>query len=346
MKNHLNSLCAALLCCSSLTGFSQNEPVPAPTPVEPAAVPGAPPGAEMNENMRKRYGITRRGDDFEESSAQRAARKNAEQQERNAEKQAKKAKQAAEAGQLESFFDEPGPPPEDLEMVKAITANIFGVGSQTRTRSVLVGSFSADQLQETEEDMTVMSRIIEKAGGKPSNDKTEALGIVIDGGKSSRTPNSIYLEGYGAIFFLKVSFPLVPPPDAQEEKTNRKESTNWEQAKKELYGSKNNDWQMKFDHNEPLEYKADKVADLQENLIHSLKDAVNIRGLQGEDKVTVIVSGPPVGIPVASSRSKKKKSGDKPTTMTVQVSKNSIEQMVNGKLDPENFRKKLKINTY
>src|SRR6185436_11833767 len=87
------------------------------------------------------------------------------------------------------------------------------------------------------EDLTVMMRILEKAAGTKDDAKAMAMGIdVLSFGKTSG-PRVFYLDGYGAMFVLNVRYPLLAPPAKDEPgETNAPANSEWERARKELYG--------------------------------------------------------------------------------------------------------------
>jgi hypothetical protein len=91
------------------------------------------------------------------------------------------------------------------------------------------------------EDMTVMCRIFDKRleQSQPVRGRfSSSLGWTFLS-QDSRSTGAMYIQGYGAVFFTKVDFPLSPPPQAQEEEQTEKKEEDvdpvWEQMKQEIY---------------------------------------------------------------------------------------------------------------
>ncbi|MBM3837505.1 MAG: hypothetical protein FJ398_06010 [Verrucomicrobia bacterium] len=174
-------------------------------------------------------------------------------------------------------------------------------GGESRPRTLVIRTTETDQktLTALEEDLNVMSRILaksmkEKAGGDGA---LTAMGMKIRtlavGGSSAA--QNLYLEGYGALFFLHTRFPLLPPPEPPKEETRKETaSSTWEEARRELYGPKDpapgQRWFFSKDSTRES-YDADKVARLKESLLEALKNAANIRHLKSQEFVTLVVVG-------------------------------------------------------
>src|SRR5713101_7510897 len=108
-------------------------------------------------------------------------------------------------------------------------------------RSVVIESREPDPnaIATVEEDLNVMSRILEKAIS-PSQDETKrVMGIEVRSwfGPAAGARN-LYLEGYGAVFLLNVDLPLLAPPEGKTEpKAKEPASSEWEDARQEIYGN-------------------------------------------------------------------------------------------------------------
>jgi len=192
---------------------------------------------------------------------------------------------------------------------------------------------------------------------------------------SSAAPRILYLDGYGALFFLNVNFPLLPPPTKKEDTQPKEEtSTEWEDARRELFqpSSFSSDLPRLFTVDQganafafstggqPEEYDADKVEELKKSLITSLKNAVHIRKLKGDETVTIVVTGRG---PVTEMKSNLRRtsgtrspnvwtttrstSGDsKGTKLIVRAKKSDIEAFQKDKTSLDDFRKKVTVMTY
>jgi hypothetical protein len=186
-----------------------------------------------------------------------------------------------------------------------VSAWAYAGGSASSGSSLVIPKDGSDPkaLEECEEDLNVMARIFDKSvnhrGGKSQN----AMGIVVHtslfGGNAA--PRNLYIEGYGAIFFMDVNYPLIAPPVKKTEPESKEDtSSEWEQTRRELYRPEHSDpWGQGYSVAPPPsvgggpaeEYDADKVEGLKKDLIGALKNAAHIRKLKSDETVTVVVNG-------------------------------------------------------
>jgi hypothetical protein len=179
--------------------------------------------------------------------------------------------------------------------------SFFKGGSSRGSRTLVIpqGDFSPEKLADAEEDLNVMALILEKAVEQRSDDEKRALGIDIMTSSSSGVKN-LLIEGHGAVFMLKTKTALLPPPTPKkEEEAKGKESASseWEEAREQLYGPSDIDKHVRKVLKEATmhlgrteEYDKDKVERLKTSLIEGLKSASNIRHLKGDQTVTVVVT--------------------------------------------------------
>jgi hypothetical protein len=146
-----------------------------------------------------------------------------------------------------------------------------------------------------EEDMTIMTHILDKAVAARSSDDQfghVAMGINVAFVPGEGPTRSIYVDGYGALFFLNVNFPLLPPPvEKNVEKEKEPKDSTWEEAKEEVYG-------QPAAKSPQVEYDAAKVTALKGALLDALKNASNIRSVRSDESITVCVIGAPLRRPV------------------------------------------------
>jgi len=221
-------------------------------------------------------------------------------------------------------------------------------------------------------DMNIMSRIFDKK-------LKEANLIPRFGGHSDGVffswnrpeTKGFYLEGYGALFLIKVNFPLSPPVETEEEQIKEDVDLTWEQTKQEIYEPedvKRTGRRKRTSKRSREEYNADKVEDLKRTLTRVLKHAANIQNLKpnewiiltvvgeaeqtGEvivsriytvirgDDITADVPLPPLPpLPIETGFSS-------PTVLTVRVKKSDVDAFSKGKLDFDKFRRRVWIFTY
>jgi hypothetical protein len=236
---------------------------------------------------------------------------------------------------------------------------------------ISTGSLDQDDVGNLEEDMTIMARILEKsvnragAGGDDSTDR-KAMGIHLWalGQALNRGARDIYVEGTGAIFILGANMPLVGQPKvATDEKEKKETNSAWESARTEIFGE--NESELKKARRERVTvapYDAGRIDALKKNLIDSLKNAANIRGLKDNETITIVVQGPagrgyavangnvrvqhiPGNVEAFTFNNAEPRRTPK-TLLTLRAKKGDINEFATGKIDAEQFRKKVSVSTY
>ena len=254
---------------------------------------------------------------------------------------------------------------------------LFGSSSSSSRRTLVIpkGDANAELLADAEEDLNVMSLILEKAVD-PRNDDEGKKALGIDIFASSSGIRNVLIEGHGVIFTVKTKIALLPPPTPKKEEPKPKDPTSseWEDAKRQLYGPSEIEKeinkafkhvQMNFDSRE--EYDEQKLQRLKDSLIESLKSASNVRHVSGDQTVTVVVlSSSPVHEVrkvVAESGRGNRVSGDvrvyanreaynyssdgrAGSRMMLQAKKSDIDSYAKGSLTTDAFRDKVKIQVY
>lgn len=160
-----------------------------------------------------------------------------------------------------------------------------------------------------------------------------ALDLATFLGVESQNTEGIYLEGFGALFLIKVNFPLSAPPETKSAQRQPKEAIDsaWEQAKQDLYES--GEATKKVESISPDKYDMYKVDYLKEKLFTALKYAANIRKLEPDDTVVVTVKGRPSAEGAAN-------------VLTLRTKKSDVDAYSQGDLDSDGFRQKVTILVY
>src|ERR1035441_4571184 len=257
------------------------------------------------------------------------------------------------------------PKPEYTERLQNILVRgpDHGVG-----KALVIRSSESDLKEQTqlEEDLAVMSRILEKAvservgghGGQPYG--ATAMGIDVFYSPAASPLRSLYLDGYGALFMLNVGYPLLPPPQAEGQQEKPEANTDWEDTKQELYGPRGGGRVMTAP-GEP--YDEERVNRLRDGLLESLKNATNIRGLKPDDSITVCVFGGPSSGQTRARTYVKRSTGSsearsavtvsgrvgspvRQTIMTIRVKKLDADAFAKGAITLEAFRKRAHVVSY
>jgi len=238
----------------------------------------------------------------------------------------------------------------------------------------------AGEVAQVEEDLAVMMRILEKAIERASGREStrHVLGINVQFDPfSSRHSQSLYLDGYGALFVLSVRCPLLAGPAKEEAKEKEPDDSTWEQTKRELFGGgqaaadylalRRTDALLRTETERTAEeYDAGKVESLKKGLLEALKNGANIRHLKDDDTIAVVVLGPPAGQPkgseaiyaamakrygikygIGSRRGTQAATGAaRSTTLTIRVKKSQVDAFAEGKLTAEEFAKRASVAVY
>ena len=216
-------------------------------------------------------------------------------------KQAETAQKQAEVAQAQTRQAE-----GEAAQRRSMFSAGFGSTGWSRTGStgaVLVipaAEIKAEEIIAVTEDMNVMARIFEKnlqqahiataRGGLFLSDDY-VFGTLLGRGRGAM--QSMYLQGYGALFLMKVDFPLSPPPQVEQEKeTKQEEDTDpvWTEMKQEMFEPEESR-RHRTDRSEQKKYDAEKVENLKATLVKALKHASNIRSLKPDESVVLTITG-------------------------------------------------------
>ncbi len=148
-----------------------------------------------------------------------------------------------------------------------------------------------ESLADLTEDLSVMCRIFDKSlppagSGFAYGDRGDSLRWVI--GQQGRGTQGLYLDGYGALFFVRVDYPLAPTDKQDATQAQPKESVDsvWSQTVREMSGQAAEEPQGS--RNAPA-YDAQKVENLKKTLVKTLAHASNIRMRRPQDAITLVV---------------------------------------------------------
>jgi len=186
--------------------------------------------------------------------------------------------------------------PQDLTNT-IITSGEFSIGepflpeqAQENVLVVPTPDLPAGSLAELTEDLTVMCRIFDKSlptsrVGSAYGDRSDVLWHRI--GQQTRGAQGLYLDGYGALFFVYVDYPLAPtePQDQAEAKAKESGDSVWSQTIREMTGQPQDRQQIarKAQPYDPL-----RVENLKKTLVKTLAHASNIRMRRPQDVITLV----------------------------------------------------------
>ena len=170
----------------------------------------------------------------------------------------------------------------------------YSYGSSDRNdHSLVIRSSETDAktVAADEEDLNIMGRILEKAiATAGESEDHQAMGIRVFTSSSSSSPKNLEIEGYGAVFFLNVGFPLTGPQKKTDDGAAKEPANStWDEARRELYGpapGRGERVGSGFGH---AGYDPKRVDGLKDSLLEALKNASNIRNLKSDENVTLVV---------------------------------------------------------
>ena len=262
---------------------------------------------------------------------------------------------------------------DDAEDSSGGASLVFGEGlngfaRHPSSRSLIIRSSEAEPKDQAtlQKDLAIMSHILEKALeeniGRESQDH-KAMGINVYFSPASTPFRSLFLDGYGAVFVLRVGFPVLAPPTKPEAiKEESSTDSTWQEAERELYGRGT---EGKVSAGPSEAYDEEKVGKLKDTVLEALKNASNIRALKPDESVTICVFGSAAGtikkVRAGSQNTlSTRRSGEQPrvwvtntgrsqaagSVLTIRVKKADIDAFSKGKLELDDFRKRAKIVSY
>jgi len=244
---------------------------------------------------------------------------------------------------------------------------------------VQFSSTEPSRVQEMSEDLDVMTHIVDAAlrDGDVDEETPDKLGIKMYITGSSRSVRSMYVEDFGALFMVKVNFPLQGAPVAKEKEPEKPTASEWARARAEVLGQAEPGWPDMFGSGTAVDFDPKRVDGLKSTLVRALKNASNIRHLKPQEFVSISVFGSPGRIEVRSNRSGDEPrttssskrparissygnvnvtteavvvnfsgSGGQGTVLTLRVKKSDIDAFAKGEMDEEAFTKTVTFNNY
>jgi hypothetical protein len=292
-----------------------------------------------------------------------------------------------EQGAPGSPVPEPRNATEPLTLLNRLVYSQAGASSSRDSVPPLILQFTGadpSAMSHMEEDLSVMTRLTEKSLERNlgENSPDYKMGIPMLVTASGRSVRAVYLDGFGAVFMIKVNFPVLAPPTTEEKKPERTvEDSEWERTRKEVLGihepGDGSTWV-----GAEVPYDAALVEALKKELLETLKNASNIRGLKSEEFICVTVFGgpnitfgkrttgsipgqsavpapakptarrdtkTPPGVPGSAAGYAVNYSGraaGQGTVLTLRVKKSDVDAFATGKLDFKAFEKRATFNTY
>lgn len=175
-------------------------------------------------------------------------------------------------------------------------ADLFGeeyLPAQARQAVLVVPTpdLPTEDLLALTEDMTVMCRIFDKAllpsrvNLGISDEVRSRILRYLTNEVDQQTAQGLYLDGYGALFFIDIDYPLAPPEPQGPAQPEPQEPTDsvWTQTIAEMTG------QQSDEDRTAQTYDPQKVENLKKTLTKTLAHAANIRMRGPQEFITLVV---------------------------------------------------------
>lgn len=223
------------------------------------------------------------------------------------------------------------------------SARVFGGGSmfgatQAEPAIVTTATMDAATRGDWQEDLKVMDKLLRDEINRVDGDSPRhAMGIrVFLSNRGADQP--MYLDGYGALFSFETEIPLASSGKKTEKQPEKKTTSAWDNAKRQVTTSNySNDNVQVWVHStqsgfsnfdkEPREFDATKLNELSEAVLGMLIEARNIRHLKKGESVIVTIGGT--------------NDTGEPGRLTFKVRKEDIDLFADGKINMEEFKKKV-----
>lgn len=167
-----------------------------------------------------------------------------------------------------------------------------------------------------------------------------------------------YIEGFGAIFNLRLGIPVVAPPASEAKEEAPAAPSEWEEARAALYGggdvAMQSQWAAGAVRNAE-HYDAKVVEILKKQIAASLKSADGLRHVKPEEWIVVMVTGgpnAPESQPAKSSAARNYTANNlglatsygRPTMMTFRIKKSTV--VASRGSSEEEFANKVEVTSY
>jgi len=258
------------------------------------------------------------------------------------------------------------PQDEQQDPLAALQAAAVGMNQRDRLlRTVFVvpgPGLAPEGIEEIGQDLAIMCRIFDKASVWAEHVAANELGrnvpVDVSGIEISEHwihTQALYLDGYGAVFFLRVGFPLAAPRnDPGPAKPQAGADPLWTQTANELRGAA-----QRTDRAPGPQYDERKVENLKTALIGTLRHAANLRTRGAQDVLSIVIGtrigqtgGPeliigsmsPYGDPFMQTRPvlPTPDSSDLANVLILQTNKADVDALAKGQLTQEQFVAKVR----
>jgi len=206
------------------------------------------------------------------------------------------------------------------------------------------------------EDLSVMGRIIEKnAATVLASGDSDPASLYRrmrfdnwDAGPSALFSSlgrarPLYVAGYGALFFIRVDFPLQPPTETTEQAAKDEDETDsvWAETRRSIFEPETNRLQPMQGDRPTAPYDSARVDALKNALTATMKHAANIRGLDANEWLTIIVQ-----TTAEQTKNSPNATAGNGSTLTLRTKKADVDLYAKGELAQAQFAQRLQVVSY
>ena len=163
----------------------------------------------------------------------------------------------------------------------------------------------------------------------------------------------MYVDGYGAFFFLNANYPLPASSTENDSDKSQTPANEWEQTKREMSEPQIGEFSFELgpSGSRTEDFKPEKVEELKTRVVSALTNAVHIKQLRGDEYVTVIVTGSSgatskKGVTKTSrgpARTGSTVKAPEENQLIFRVKRRDLEAVENGRMTPDALRQTVTI---
>jgi len=254
---------------------------------------------------------------------------------------------------------------QDYQALQQVYFEDSGAAAESVGPLIVFDQQDAKVMDELAEDLNVfgfiVKRNLEKALGEQMPEIKMGVPMLLETG--GRHIHASYIEGFGALFNLRVSMPILAPPTSEAKSESPKEPTEWEKARAALYGggaSAQAEWSQ-TSMRTVQHYDAKVVETLKKQVLASLKSAGNLRHVKPDEWIVVTITGSPNALDTQTGTASVAGFGSysssgagtrawsrsgRPTVMTFRVKKSTVEALAAKGTSEEQFAGKVEVTAY
>lgn len=230
--------------------------------------------------------------------------------------------------------------------------------------AIRFSAVDAKAAQEMEEDLSVMGYLVDQTIDEPQS----AMGIDMVFTSGGRSVRGMYIEGVGALYMIKVNFPVLGDQAMDEKPDEKPADSEWEKARQTLRGQGYSKYEEVYPSRTSVQFDPKQVEALKKVLLNTMKNGANFRHLKSDEYLSFAVFGHPSPVRAKVSSQPRIANNDFPTTkssrsayavtwtsssssapgtvLTLKARKSDIDAFAKGSMDLDAFSQKVIATAY